>query len=330
MSPSTVELAKKLATLLSRHKGQRCEITQLVALSGGANNQTWRFSVPSSTGGGDNYILRLSSVQTDQGMTKEVEADIQRAAGAAHIPVAPVTWVLTPQDSIGSGYIMSLVEGETIPRKILRDEQYAQMRNQMAFSCGQHAARIHAIDPLKLAGLELMDVDTQISQYEEVYRGSGMRLPVIELALRWIHNNRPTPVPPQIVHGDYRNGNFIVGPEGIRAILDWELAHLGDPMEDLAWLCVNSWRYGNWDKPVGGFGQREDLFSGYETISGTPIDPCRVHFWEVMGTLKWGIMCMMMSASDEQSGPLAVERAVIGRRTSETELDLLELLTGDR
>lgn len=92
------------------------------------------------------------------------------------------------------------------------------------------------------------------------------------------------------MHGDFRNGNLIIGAEGVRAVLDWELAHLGDPMEDLGWVCVNSWRFGEIDKPVGGFGSREELFAGYEA-AGRKVDPARVKFWEVMGTLRWGIMC---------------------------------------
>ena len=70
--------------------------------------------------------------------------------------------------------------------------------------------------------------------------------PAFELGLRWLAEARaPRPTPPALVHGDFRNGNFIVGPDGMRAVLDWELAHLGDPIEDLGWLCVKSWRFGN-------------------------------------------------------------------------------------
>jgi aminoglycoside phosphotransferase (APT) family kinase protein len=118
-----------------------------------------------------------------------------------------------------------------------------------------------------------------------------------------------------------------VGPEGIRAVLDWELAHLGDPLEDLGWLCVNSWRFGNIDEPVGGFGPREDLFRGYESAGGRKIDPDAVHFWEVFGTLKWGIMCLIQGFTHLSGAKRSIELAAIGRRPSETEIDLLNLLT---
>jgi aminoglycoside phosphotransferase (APT) family kinase protein len=128
-----------------------------------------------------------------------------------------------------------------------------------------------------------------------------------------------------IVHGDYRTGNFLEHAGRITAILDWELVHLGDPMEDLGWICVNSWRFGEIDKPVGGFGTREELFAGYEE-TGRKVDADRVMFWEVMGTLRWGIMCCGMMQRFRQGPDHSMERAMIGRRSSETEIDLLRLL----
>jgi aminoglycoside phosphotransferase (APT) family kinase protein len=108
-------------------------------------------------------------------------------------------------------------------------------------------------------------------------------------------------------------------------VLDWELAHLGDPMEDLGWLCVNAWRFGSLDLPVGGFGTREDLFAGYAAAGGR-VDAQRVHYWEVLGTLKWGIVCESMAQAWLAGHERDVEKAVIGRRASESEIDLLALL----
>ena len=94
-----------------------------------------------------------------------------------------------------------------------------------------------------------------------------------------------------LVHGDYRTGNYLADETGVTAILDWEGAHLGDPVEDLGWVCVKSWRFGSVDKPAGGFGSREELWAAYERAGGGEVDPARAHWWEVFGTVRWGIIC---------------------------------------
>ncbi len=139
-----------------------------------------------------------------------------------------------------------------------------------------------------------MSAAKEIADLDREYRSFNWPRPVFELALRWLRERDPGPSDEvTLVHGDFRHGNLIIGPDGLRAVLDWELAHLGDPMEDLGWVCVNSWRFGEIDKPVGGFGSREELFAGYEA-AGRRVDPDRVMFWEVMGTLRWGVMCCGM------------------------------------
>ena len=150
------------------------------------------------------------------------------------------------------------------------------------------------LPPGKLPKLRESSSTAEIAELGREYGGFGWPRPVFELALRWLRDHDPGPSNEvTLVHGDFRHGNLIIGSDGVRAVLDWELAHLGDPMEDLGWICVNSWRFGEIDRPVGGFGSREELFAGYEE-SGRKVDPARVKFWEVMGTLRWGVMCCGM------------------------------------
>jgi aminoglycoside phosphotransferase (APT) family kinase protein len=177
----------------------------------------------------------------------------------------------------------------------------------------------------RLPELPLLDAQRQLQHLHSQYAEQETARPVFDLAFRWLREHLPPAVAPVLVHGDYRHGNLIIGPDGVRAVLDWEIAHFGDPMEDLGWICVNSWRFGEIDKPVGGFGSREDLFAGYEE-AGRKVDPDRVMYWEVMGTLRWGIMCGRMMQRFRNAPDHPMEQAVIGRRPSETEIDLLRLL----
>ena len=141
---------------------------------------------------------------------------------------------------------------------------------------------------------------------------------MFELAFRWLRARLPSAAAPALVHGDYRIGNVIFGPEGVRTILDWELCHLGDPAEDLGWLCVRAWRFGSDDKPAGGIGTREELFAAYERGGGAPVDPLRVRFWEVFGNPKWAII--HVQAKTHLDGMVrSVELAAIGRAGGERD-----------
>jgi hypothetical protein len=155
----------------------------------------------------------------------------------------------------------------------------------------------------------------------------GQPHPAFELAFRWLGENRPPRSAQGVVHGDFRNGNLIVGAGGIRAVLDWELAHLGDPLEDLGWLCVKAWRFGS-PLPVGGFGTVEQLVGAYEAAGGTRVDPDALRWWEVLGTLRWGVICIVQTMTHLSGALRSVELAAIGRRVCEVEWDLLELLPG--
>ena len=328
MAVESKELEAALGAVLRERLGGR--LVSLHRLSGGASQETW--SVDAEVGGDDvALILRRrpgGAATTGSAMSigLEVEARLLAQAGRAGVPVPAVHGVLEEGDGLGSGYLMERLPGETIPRRILRDDAFARARPRLARQCGGILARIHAIPAETLPPLPDAPADAQWKLYRDVYDGFDRPHPVFELAFRWIADHLPEPLPPTLVHGDFRHGNLLIDAEGVRGVLDWEIAHRGDPHEDLGWLCVNSWRFGNIDLPVGGFGRREQLFEGYEAAGGRPVDPERVRFWEVLGTLKWGIMCMMMLGVFESGVDRSVERAAIGRRASEAEIDLLNLL----
>lgn len=322
------DFLERLQQAATRHLGSGHHIDNASRLTGGAASTTWRFDVL----GGESpqtLILRLSqgSAQISTGLDKRTEAEVLKVAVANGVPAPTIAFVVDEQDELGEGFAMEFIEGASIPQKILRDDQFEEARGRMARQCGSYLAAIHRCDATGIKDLPVLSPVTQLEEYEALYRGYGERVPVFELAMRWLECHLPDRPLNALVHGDFRNGNFLVTAEdGIRSVLDWELAHTGDGMEDLGWLCVNSWRFGNRDKPVGGFGQRQDLFSAYEEGSGTPVDEEAVRFWEVFGTLRWGIMCLYMSFEHLDGNERSVERAAIGRRVSETEIDLLQLM----
>jgi hypothetical protein len=152
---------------------------------------------------------------------------------------------------------------------------------------------------------------------------------MIDYSARWLLDHLPSPRPPAVVHGDFRNGNLMISEvAGLVGVLDWELAHRGDPMRDLGWVCTGSWRFGRHDLDVGGFGTREELFAGYETESGRPVDPEQVRFWEVFGSFWWAVGCLTMADIYRSGADRSVERLVIGRRSSECQWDCMRLLLG--
>lgn len=327
------DLSEGLERLAALHIQSVLGVRNLHRLSGGANREMWAFEVD-TLGDSIPLVLRRAhgNVERDVSgpgvMTLAAEAELLKVAAAHDVPAPPVRFVLKAHDRLGEGYVMDRIEGETIARKILREEAYAKVRPKLARQCGEILGKIHSIPERKLPELKFSGAQGQWEYYRETYDRYDYPHPVFELAFRWLEDRMPTDRSVSFLHGDFRNGNLIVSPKGIEAVLDWEIAHFGDPMEDLAWICVNSWRFGVSEKPVGGFGERADLFAGYESVTGKKVDPQRVRFWELFGSLKWGIMCMTMYNVYAQGIDRSVERAAIGRRTSETEIDLLNMLEG--
>ncbi|MGH0030643.1 MAG: phosphotransferase family protein, partial [Myxococcota bacterium] len=295
----TGDLAERLTQRVLARIPEARGVEGLRRLSGGASQETWSFDAVTGKGPLPLILRRRpggASGPSDGAMALplETEAELVGLAGKNGVPVPQVRFVLAPEDELGSGYVMERLAGETIPRRILRDDAFADARPRLARQCGEILARIHASPRAQLPELAVAPAAAQIEQYRALYDAYDHPHPVFELAMRWLEDRAQDPPALTLVHGDFRNGNLLVDAEGVRGVLDWELAHVGDPMEDLGWICVNSWRFGGIDLPVGGFGTREELFAGYASAGGGAVDPERVRYWETLGTLKWGIMCMTM------------------------------------
>jgi aminoglycoside phosphotransferase (APT) family kinase protein len=323
-----VEALIEPLTRLAQRKLGGDAIAGLTRLSAGATQEIWRFGVFR----GDvetPVILRRAPGGTRVSETAiglATEASLIEAAGRAGVPVPPVLCVLEEEDGLGQGFVMGFVEGETLGGRIARSDALAGARPGLARQCGEILARIHTLDPREFPNLRRATPAELVAQYRTSYEASQWPRPVLDLTFRWLEMHcPPAPERPRLVHGDFRNGNLMIGPDGVRAVLDWEIAHVADPMEDLGWICVNAWRFGVLDKPVGGFGEREELWAGYEAAGGDPVNRAHAHWWEVYGSMRWGVMCVGMTAAFRNADP-SVERAVIARRVSENELDLMRLI----
>ncbi|HXP33480.1 MAG TPA: phosphotransferase family protein [Acidimicrobiales bacterium] len=318
----SVDLPGQLGVVLGAAFGASVEVDGVTRLPGGASRETWSFSVSGPAGTPPRLVLRRDPPGAPQSGLR-LEAALLQAAARAGVPVPRVVLAGDSSEGIGTTFVITeFVDGETIPRRILRDEALAPARTVLAEQCGRALAAVHRIAPAEVPGLAGGD---PLEQLGDLLERLGQAHPAFELGLRWLAQTRPPRSAESVVHGDFRNGNLIVGPEGIRAVLDWELAHLGDPLEDLGWLCVKAWRFGS-PLPVGGFGTIEQLVTAYETAGGGPVDSACLHWWLVLGTLRWGIICIVQALTHTTGAVRSVELAAIGRRVCEVEWDLLELL----
>lgn len=322
-----------LAEGLLRHlraQGARVSaVEDLRAVTTGASQEIWTFTARRGETG-EALVLRRArqwneaSQALSAGMA--AEAALLRLVAAHGVPVPRVLSELRADEGLGQGYVMAHVAGETAGPRILREPALQAARPRLLQDCATLLARLHAIPVQTAPPLRSGQAAEELRHWTQAYRDNGVARPVFQLALRWAADHLPPPVAPVLLHGDLRNGNLVVGPEGVRAALDWELAHRGDPMEDLGWFCVNAWRFGAVERPAGGFGSREALFAAYEAAGGVAVDPSRVRFWEVLGNLKWGITCDSMGLAWRSGADRRIERLAIGRRASEVEVDLLQLL----
>lgn len=330
MSKTLSEFEAGLNALMPRIVPGAQRVDGLRRLSAGATLETWSFD---AVGDGVRrpLILRRSpgGLRAAQTLTLDVEADLVRSLAGSGVPVATVVHTLQPADALGEGFLMDRIDGETIPRKVLRDAEYAAIRPTLAASFGRILAALHRVDTAHLPQMPVRSTAALFESMRQRYLTQLKPSAVLDYAFAWLTERQPADPPGRhLVHGDFRHGNVIIGADGVRAVLDWEIAHIGDPAEDLAWVCVPPWRFGELDLPVGGFGTREQMFGAYEAATGQPLDRDRVHWWEAMGSLRWAIGCAGMAEWFRSGRDTSVERAMIARRTSESEMDLMRILTG--
>jgi aminoglycoside phosphotransferase (APT) family kinase protein len=290
-------------------------------LSAGASRLTSALDAVAD-GATHRLVLQRERVAGRGAMDVAAETRLLRAAHAVGVPVPEV--IASGKAADRAYLVTSRVDGETIPRRILRDPSLAAARTRFAADCGRILAGVASIP---IDAVEPLPAPDPLSGIEAMLDRAGTRRPCFEYALAWLRSHRPSPigVPPAVVHGDFRSGNLIIGPDGERAVLDWELAHVGDPREDLGWLCARVWRFGA--RPVvGGMGSVEDLLDAYAAHGGERLEPADLFWWQVLATLRWGAICLEQARVHLAGEFRSVELAVIGRRAAEMEYELMRML----
>lgn len=313
------------------------EVVEPRRLGGGASKDLWTFVVrapgePESVT--RRFVLRRSAPElSNASLSLESEFHVTRAAYEAGVLMPEPLWLSRDADG-NVFYVMEHREGETLVPRLHRMEEFAEARRALPAQLGRALAPIHKIAPTpeleKVLGAARREnpARAQLQQFRSILPAvaTGPH-PVFELTFRYLEQRLPEEVEITLVHGDYRLGNVMFGPEGLRGILDWELAHWGDPHEDLAWPMVRAWRFGRDDLPLGGIGSRDDYLAAYEEAAGRQVDRDRLRWWEIFGNLRWGIITLIQSSHFLHGRTRSLEKAVIGRRASEVEAELLSLLS---
>ena len=327
MSDTGDDLSGRLAEVMRAAVGAPdAEVRDLKRLTGGASRETWSFDLHRD-GVADELILRRAPsgapANKASGDLMLLEAAAIREAARVGVPEPEILAAESDVGVLGAPFIvMRRIEGETIARRILRDERFATARSRIAAQCGTILGSLHTMNTEVVPGVPDIDALTVL---RTMFEDTRVVSPTLELAFRWLIANRPVATRKVVVHGDFRLGNLIIDEQGVAAVLDWELVHLGDPMEDLGWLCVRAWRFGG-PQPVAGVGPYDELFAAYEAASGVAVDASVVRWWELYGTVKWGVICIVQANRHLSGAERSVELAAIGRRLCEQEYDALHLL----
>lgn len=337
---TTHELESALARFLAQKIGRDATVAGLVRLAGGTSCDVYGFELRVEGQEPRSLVLRIETPGRKIPTSRAEEYALLDAAHRAGVTVPAVHWLGAADDGLGGAFIvMDRVEGEALGRRLLRDDAYERTRDVLPAQIATELARAHEID-LRAPSLgflrERAPEDGGPERYAlgEVTRwrqflelaGGTHPWPVLELVARWLEQHAPPVARPALVHGDFRIGNILFDRRGLTAVLDWELAHIGDPVEDIGWLAVRTWRFGRDERAIGGLCDRQRFLEFYEKASGHAVPASHLRYWELFGNWKWAIVCVGQQASHTGSSHPNVELASLGRRIPEVELEMLDLL----
>jgi aminoglycoside phosphotransferase (APT) family kinase protein len=312
------------------------KIAQMQRLTTGAAQQIWRFDAVVAEQTLPLILRRCDSTQHSQDLTsmlatgRPVEVSLQKMLYQHGVKVPQVIHEMSGQNA--NAFIMQRLPGEAQPNRILQSEEFEYARRQLLRQLAGEIAAIHSVALSDLPSLPTLNANEQVQLLRKIIDQLEFYDPALEWALCWLSDNGYEPSDQTLVHGDFRLSNFLVDKSGLSGIIDWELAHIGDPMEDLAWLCMRSWRFVKTQLTAAGLGTRESLFTAYSEATGRRVDSAQVRFWELLSNIKWAVICLVqanrfvIADNNDSEQESLIECAAIGQRFHEAMYDFFRLL----
>ena len=331
-------IAGYLASKLNGADGIAVE--NLYRIPGGQSRETWSFDARWREAGKDverGFILRRDPDASLLESDRNLEFGVMAAVGSQGVPVPEMYWLEDDASLLDRPFcMMARIDGcEANPTKVLLDPRLFSVRQHLADQFTDILARIHAVDWSR-PGFEVLGEApapgacglAEVERWERIVAQESLDpQPVLRAAFRWMRNHPPKSAQKVVlVHADYRTGNFLAHPSGeIRGILDWEMTHLGDPLEDVGWACIRPWRWlGN--EQIGGLMERDYLYRRYEEASGFKIDEESVRFWEVLGNVKLAAIFLTGARSYCEGRTRSAMMAFLGRNVNRLELEVMDLM----
>jgi aminoglycoside phosphotransferase (APT) family kinase protein len=315
-------------------------VSNLQRIPGGASRETWSFDAEWRENGkkvSRGFILRRDPDASLLETERDLEFRVMDAVAAHGVPVPKMCWLESDGTFLDRPFfVMERIDGcETSPTKVLMDPRFYPVRAKLAERFVDILACIHSLDwqASGLAFLGSPDDEAacglmEIERWEAILDRDALEpQPVLRAALRWMRRHLPPPAQRIVlVHADYRTGNFLCDSDGdIKGVLDWEMVHLGDPMEDVAWACIRPWRWLG-DENIGGLMEREQFYKLYEDASGFAVVPEAIRFWELLGNVKLAAIFLTGARSFCEGRTRSPMMAFLGRNIARLELEIMDLM----